>query len=381
MLKDKKILHIINDLNVGGAEMMLLKLLKNSKNSIFKPAVICMTSGDRIKYEIIDMGIEVIELKLNKNLFAFFILPFTLYNFFKKFNPDIIQGWMYHGNFLSIICKYFFSKKSKVVFNIRQTLYDINNEKFFTKFIIRLNSYYSYKNSVSKIIYNSKKSSLQHINYGFNSNKTILIYNAFNTKLYKPDIERKNYLHEKYNLYQKFIIGNISRFHPMKGHDILIKAAIKILKNNKNFHFFLYGKNINYENKKLFNLFKKFEFKHNIHLLGEIDDVHKIIPFFDLSIIPSKWGEGFSNFLGESMSTGVPCIATNIGDSAFVVDDAGIIIEPNNIDSLVDAILKFYQFSSKKKYTMSLNARKIIVSNYNYDLIFSEYIDLYNNLI
>ena len=58
----------------------------------------------------------------------------------------------------------------------------------------------------------------------------------------------------------------------------------------------------------------------------------------DLLVLPSKSGEGFPNILIEAMSTGLRCIATNIGESKFIIDRFGWIIDSNDLDSLVCSI-------------------------------------------
>ena len=138
MKRNKKVLHIINSLNMGGAEMMLLKLMSNNENDDFEYKIISLFDYGKLQKKFNDLGINVYNLNLNSNYFNFILLLFRLNSYFKKYKPDIIQGWMYHGNFLATFCKLLFIRKSILIFNIRQSLYNLKFEKFITRFIIRI---------------------------------------------------------------------------------------------------------------------------------------------------------------------------------------------------------------------------------------------------
>ena len=151
----------------------------------------------------------------------------------------------------------------------------------------------------------------------------------------------------------------------MKGHDVLIKSISIILNKHKNIHLCLYGKDINIYNKKLIKQINDLKLIDNVHLMGSVEEVEKIIPAFDLSVISSKWGEGFSNFLVESMACGVPCISTNIGDSVYIIDNNNFVVQANDAHSLANAILKYIKLNANQKKNISINLRTKIEENYS----------------
>ena len=113
------ICHIINSLNNGGAENILLKLSKHSNKKVYKHHVISLiANGDLIKkFESECEKVHVLNFK--KNIF-FIIEIFRLYKLVKKIKPNIIIGWMYHSILLtSLIGKIL--KISNIYWNIRHT--------------------------------------------------------------------------------------------------------------------------------------------------------------------------------------------------------------------------------------------------------------------
>jgi glycosyltransferase involved in cell wall biosynthesis len=71
--------------------------------------------------------------------------------------------------------------------------------------------------------------------------------------------------------------------------------------------------------------------------LGERTDVPSLLNAFDLLVCASV-SEGFSNAIGEAMATGVPVVATDVGDSARILGDTGRVVPPRDPVALADAI-------------------------------------------
>ena len=60
----------------------------------------------------------------------------------------------------------------------------------------------------------------------------------------------------------------------------------------------------------------------------------------DIAVSTSAYGEGFSNTVGEAMASGLPCIVTDVGDSAWIVGDFGKVVPPGSSQLLAERILQ-----------------------------------------
>ena len=77
------------------------------------------------------------------------------------------------------------------------------------------------------------------------------------------------------------------------------------------------------ENGELKSNIERFNLGGRVHLLGERGDIPTLMPGFDFLCLSSVFGEGFSNVIGEGMACGVPCVATDVGDSKHIVEKQG----------------------------------------------------------
>jgi len=372
-----KILHIITSLSTGGAEKMLVKII-NETLSQSNHRVISLgeigTQGILLK----ELGIPVYNLKVT-NFTKFLISIRTIFLIVKKEKPDIIQGWMYHGNLAASLAGWLRNGNFPVVYNIRHSLYDINKEKKATQWVIRLNSFLSSK--TSGVIYNSRISGKQHEAFGFCSNKSIIIPNGFDVNEYKFNIEDRNEIRREFNIDNNVILFcQIGRNHPMKDHANFIRASANLLKEYKDVHFLLVGKNIDSDfklNKKINNL----GIGAKMTLCGERDDIKKVWNAVDYAVLSSSWGEAFPNVLGEAMLCEVPCIATDVGDSKYIIGETGRIVNPNNSDELAGAMLDYAKLSQEERCKLGNKARQRIISIFSIENIAKKYLDLYQTFI
>ncbi|GAF89006.1 unnamed protein product, partial [marine sediment metagenome] len=172
-----KILHIISGLPIGGAEMMLYKLLSVIDRNNFEPIVISLTDYGSLGSNIKNLNIPVYEMEMN----ASFPNPFKVWRFIKlirKINPELIQGWMYHGNLAGLLARWVLPNRVFLLWNIRHTPDDLKKEKRLTALVIRLGAKFS--SHPDRIIYNSSVSEQKHELLGYNNKNKSIIPNGFN---------------------------------------------------------------------------------------------------------------------------------------------------------------------------------------------------------
>lgn len=158
----------------------------------------------------------------------------------------------------------------------------------------------------------------------------------------------------------------------MKDHTNMINAAIILLnRKTRNYHFMFVGEGVK-------NIIDEIPEKHqrNFSLVNAVLEVEKILPIFDINVL-SSWNEGFPNVIGEAMACGIPCIATDVGESRYIIGQTGFVVPPKNPESLAEAIDRYFELENEEKNNLSKIARQRVVNTYSLDKICKEYDNLY----
>ncbi|MCK4240970.1 MAG: glycosyltransferase [Candidatus Atribacteria bacterium] len=374
-----KILFIISGLPTGGAEMMLYKLLLVINRDIFEPVVISLADYGNLGNNIKNLNIPVYKMEMS----AGFPNPFKVWRFIKlirKINPELIQGWMYYGNLAALLARWFLSKRVSQLWSIRHTPDDLKKEKRLTELVIRLGAKFS--SYPDRIIYNSNVSEQKHELLGYNNKNKSIIPNGFNCEQFKPFDNAKSKLRHSLGLKEDtLLIGLVARYHRMKDHVTFLHSAGEVIKIYPKVHFVLVGSSIDEKNQKLVKQIKDLKLMKNVHLLGERKEMNEITAGLDIACSSSSWGEGFSNAIGEAMACGVPCVVTDIGDSAWIVGETGIVVKPGDRKAFTDTMITLIKMSSEERLKLGKLARNRIIEYFSINRVVKQYEDIYQNIL
>ncbi|MGK7950827.1 MAG: glycosyltransferase [Xenococcaceae cyanobacterium] len=374
-----KILYITTGLSTGGAEMMLYNLLVKFDRRKFSPIVISLMDKGRFGEAIEKLDIPVYSLGMNRRTPSFQTIT-KLIKIVNNLQPDLIQGWMYHGNiaaqFISLLSK----QKIPVLWSIHHSLHSLSSEKFLTQTLIKLGGFTA--KFVRQVAFVSEKSQLQHAKLGYPPQNSCIIPNGFDTSLFQPSTEiRKQFRQELGLPSNALLIGSIARYHPMKDHANLLRAAKILLSNYPEAYFILVGTDVDKENATLTNLIAELDISEGIYLLGERRDIPQIMPALDIVTSSSAFGEAFPLVLGEAMACAIPCVATDLGDSAWIIGDTGKIVPIQNPKALATAWQELIALGAEGRKTLGEAARNRIINNFSLDSVVAQYQSLYQQAI
>jgi glycosyltransferase involved in cell wall biosynthesis len=371
------ITYVTTGLNIGGAEMMLYRLIASTDRSSFDVSVISLIDKGSIGAQIASLGVPVFALGLHSLL----ALPKAVLRLRQKLadlQPDLIQGWMYHGNLFGILAAGL-TGNFPVVWGIRQSLYDLHSEKGTTAAIIRLSALMS--SLPRQIIYNSRISAEHHEAIGYAKDKRLIIPNGFDCTTFHPSSTARNkLLRELAEDADILLIGLIGRYHKAKDHGNFIQAATLIIATHPEVRFVLVGSGVNWENQALRTAIESTGNARAFHLLGERRDVPDIMAGLDI-VVSSSCTEAFPNVVGEAMACGVPCIVTDVGESARIVEDTGIVVPPRNPVALALAMQQVIRISTTERKLLGMRARQRIENCYSLDSVAEQYQLLHHTIM
>lgn len=372
-----KILFLTTGLTTGGAEMMLYQLLSRINRERFKPVVVSLmdrgTLGDSI--EALRIPVHTIGMKPGKPTLG------DIWRFIhtvRQSSPDLIQGWMYHGNLAAQLASFFSFPKIPVFWDIQCS--SLPFEKITTEWVIKLGAAVS--KFPSQIIFVSLLSKVQHESLGFYSENSCVIPNGIDTSRFIPSLEAKLTIRRELGLPEtSFLIGLICRYHPMKDHANFFQAAALIIKDYPDIQFILAGTGVEQNNHTLYQLIQELELVNHIHLLGERKDMPCLTAALDIACSASAYGEGCPLIVEEAMSCGVPCVVTDVGDSGWIVGDTGRVVPPKDSQALANAWKELIALDSQDREILGKAARSRISECFSLDFVVAQYETLYTNVL
>ena len=169
----------------------------------------------------------------------------------------------------------------------------------------------------------------------------------------------------------------MGRYHRQKGHREFLEAAALVSQSYPQAVFVLCGDGVTWENQELSDLVDAYGLRSRVRLLGRCDDMPGLLPSFDIATSASICGEGFSNTVGEAMACGVPCVVTDVGDSALVVADTGIVVAPQDAGALAEGWQRLLAMGPDDRDKWSQRARVRIEEYFSLHAIIDQYQDLF----
>ena len=363
-----KLIFIAPDINSGGAENILFNVAKtlNKKDIVLISLTDIGFYGSKLK----NYGYEFYALKMKKNIFAIFKFIYLIILIY-KYKPLIVHTWLYRANL--------FGGVAAKIAGVNKIYWTIHHDFEYSNFLMMLEmkililfSYFIPK----KIIFGSDISKKNHILNGYSKDKSTIINNGVSTKIFKSNKKFRIDFRKALGIDEDcLVLGNIARYHPLKDHETLFKA-LQILKNKGlRFKCILIGSGFTNKIKKIKERINYYELNQNIIIYGQTFKINEIINAFDINILTSK-KECSPISLLESMSTGVPCISTNVGDASQLIMDSGWTVQISDFKLLAELIQKIYLDKNIIKIK-SKKARKRVEMFYRLEIMIEKYKALY----
>lgn len=180
---------------------------------------------------------------------------------------------------------------------------------------------------------------------------------------------------------EKIVFNYIGRILHDKGVDDYIEAAKRIKSEYPNTEFNMLGfiepTEMHYK-----DILAQLEEKDIVKYRGSQKDIKPFVAASHATIHPSTYGEGMSNVLLESASSGRPIISTdNPGcRETFIDGETGLIYHGGDVDALCDRIRKFLALPNEERKIMGEKGREYIKANFSRQIVINAYLEKINSL-
>lgn len=372
-----KVFHIIIGLEVGGAELMLKRLIESHQDDLnYSHSVISLTKIGKVGDQLRDVGVSVRAL----NSEYWFAAPYVLWQLtrlLREERPDIVQTWMYHADLLGGIAARLAGNRN-LFWGIRGTA--IPQSRFSAAQAVvslcMLISHFLPK----MIICCSESARIAHIELGYDATKMTVIPNGYVLSQFSKISTRRKQLRDEFGFTDiNLVIGIIGRFDPLKDYLNFVSAAARLASKVENVRFLMVGRNIDSANEVLTSWISETGFAHKFVTLGERSDIPACLDAMDIYCLSSSH-EGFPNVVCEAMAMSLPCVVTRAGDAATIVADTGIVVSAGDSIALSNALMTMVEMDIDDRLRLGNLARERIESQYSIGVSSARFEEVYKTV-
>ena len=208
--------------------------------------------------------------------------------------------------------------------------------------------------------------------YGLNR-KIRVIVNGVDVQKFKP--ARCNFSTLLKERSKTKILGTVARLDRGKNIDQLIVDVATI--SSLPVHLVIVGDGP--ERERLENLVKKYKILNKTRLLGNRNDVPRILNCLDVFVLSSV-SEGFSNVILEAMASGLPVVAYDVGGNRELVQDGmgGFLVPLKDRAGFLDAVLRILNDRALAEAMGRFN-RDLVLNKFSLEKMVCSYTELYSS--
>lgn len=355
------VLFVIRSLNIGGAEQQLIELVRHIDRSRFFISVATFYDGGALRPEIEGLeGVQVFSLG-KRSRWDLLVLMRQLQKLIHQLKPDVIHSYLDTANVVCLLigklCRV------PVVWGIRSSFVDFSDYCWTDAFVYRLGAWLS--PLAAGIIVNSEAGKKYHASKGYHIQKMYVVPNGIDTRVYYPDREAGLRVRCEWGVSaDDQLVGMIARLDVIKDYPTYLRAISQLARNGSRARFVCVGDGDAQYRRQLIDLAEELGISERLLWVGARRDMPAVYNALDLLVL-SSYGEGFSNVIAEAMACGVPCVVTDVGDSALIVGNTGQVVPVRNPQAMAEAVQSLLAVSPEKRGVLKEAARQRIQTEFN----------------
>jgi len=356
------VVHVIDSLNIGGAEKTLITIVNNLNKKKYKLYVVTTRSSGNISH-LLDPDVYLISLNRKNRFDLKKLYQFSL--FLSKNNINIVHSHNHSSSYFVAICKKIFKGTWIHIMHDHHgpILYDKSKKKLDKILLSKLDFYIA----VSESLYNYGFREL-----GIKKENCKLIYNSVTIpNNFSSEIKKNN------------LIIHLARFSPEKGQIFAISVAHMLKHKNIDFTWYFVGK-FNLKDDyfiKCFNLIKELGLEENIKVLGQFEDVTEFLKLGVIGVLTSKY-EAMPIALLEYMAWGLPVICTKTGEMEKIItlSGGGFVVDYNDEEKFADSIELLFS-NKEKRLIFGQKNKSFALDNFNIIESINRISNIYESLV
>lgn len=324
-----RVLLLTRSFKLAGAERQIAELAVQLNRRGVSAAILGFYDGP-LRKPLESAGVDVHLLgKRGRWDFAWFAV--RLMRKIRAHRPEVIYSFLSGPNLASLAMKPA-TGSPRIVWGVRASGADSAQQDI----VGRLVEWFEASGSrwVDAVVCNSEAGKRYVDARGFRAPETVVIANGIDTDRFRPCLKSRSVIRNRWAIDpQSEVVGLVARLHAEKDHPTFLRAAAVAARSRPNIRFVCVGDGPKRYAEELRSLAKSLGFGDRVVWEGSRPDIENVYNALDVATLTSV-KEGFPNVIGEAMACGVPCVVTDVGDTAKIVGDTGIVVPSGHPDQL-----------------------------------------------
>lgn len=360
-----KIFLLIGSLQIGGSERQISLLAEGLHDAGHQVSLFTLYSGGALWDSLVERKKVVPQaLILRKSrwkpvvLLQMIVAIVRLRRQLYQEKPKVLYSVLYLTNLIAWAASLGFSDSVKVVWGVRSS----HVPPFLLQQLpFRVGRFIS--RWIRLTIANSNAGMQFHRQQGYIKNDAVVVFNGVDVSQFVVNKSQREALRSKWKLRSPLVVvGVVGRIDSDKDFPTLLKAIALLAKHEPDVRFVVVGEgNASYV-ASLQTLAHSLQVESLISWVGTVKDPCEVYNAIDV-LCSSSLSEGFPNVVAEAMACDVPCVVTDVGDSAYIVGDTGVVVPPQDPPALAAGIRKALAQQAPASQELTAGSRRSRISS------------------
>lgn len=364
-----RVVFVIRSLTIGGAGRQLIEIAAGLAAIGWSVDVVTFYPGGGLKPELDERGIRVRDLQKRGrwDLTSFARLARLL----RRIDAPVVHAYSGEANLMVAVLKPLL-RGSKVVWGIRASDLSRSRQDWLSSVLGWVNRRLARRADL--IICNSRSGMELRLAEGYPRDRLVVVPNGIDVRRFTRDPVARDAVRAGWGVGEAdILLGLVGRLDPVKGHDVLLRAVGPLL-STMAARLVLVGDGPDEYRAEMDAIARAEGIADRVVWAGPRTDMPAVYSALDLHVSASH-GEGFPNAVAEAMACEVPCVVTDVGDSAELVGDTGWVCAPDDVEGLRTAITTALEARDGLQ-ERGERARRRIVEQFDTDALVARTADL-----
>lgn len=340
------VLFCIPYMGTGGAERQLSLLLKTLDRNRIRPELALFHTGGGLYEDILQIQDLPIHILAPSDRWSKWHLPrmqWALCRLARRRGMRAVFSYLPLVNTMALVAGT--AAGAGVLWSLRASNIPWRNYSLALAAVFRWEAWLS--PFAGAVIANSQAGAEHHMAHGYSRRTMRVIRNGVDTSRFTPNREAGRTFRQQCGIPQDaLVVGQAARFDPQKDWPTFLRMAANLAHQSDAGEapdmvplcFCCIGREQGGHRDAMRGLAQELGIGARTVFAGEVRDMPAAYNALDVHVLASAYGEGVPNAVAEALACEIPCVVTNTGDAAWLVNDSACVVPPKDASALAHAV-------------------------------------------